>query len=195
MFDNRYDILAALVTRLTPIGLPVYSVVPQDMSQPYIYIGDLFFEELPDKDGFLLGGMLTVELLTGSNEWLGSIEQPLKWYNDIKLALKPYKKFVLIDKMIYMRMDLDTGLEQLTPTDRIYAATLQYEFQLLQSKPWHDVVCEYVKRVQLDGGTVEAVACLDPECAGHLPTYPPLDGVTHLGILVYNENELVTHNN
>ncbi len=195
MYDNRYNILAALVTRLTPIGLPVYSVVPQDMSQPYIYIGDLFFEEMPYKDGFLLGGTLTVELLTGSNEWLGSIEQPLKWYNDIKLALKPYKKFVLIDKMIYMRMDLDTGLEQLTPTDRIYAATLQYEFQLQQSKPWHDVVCEYVQRVQLDGGTVEAVECLDPECAGHLPTYPPLDGVTHKQILVYNENELVTHNN
>lgn len=194
MEDNRYEILEALVDRLTPIGLPVYSVVPQDFTKPYIYIGDLFFETLDNKDAFLLGGVLTVELLTGSNEWIGSISVPLSWWNDIKLALKPRKRSVLIPKMVYMRMSLDTGIEQMTSTARNYIGTLQYEFQLQQGISWADQVCAYVQRVLSDGGTIESIECVSPECTNP-PTIPDTNAVTHKAIDVYNNNILVTHNN
>ncbi len=160
MQDNRFDILSALVEVLKPIGLQVYSYVPNDMTKPYIYIGDIFFEELPNKDAFRLLGYVTIELITGSNEWLGSLKQPMEWYNDIKMAIKPRKTTVLIENMVYLRLDLDSGVQQFSESQRVYSATLQYEFQIQQAETWADNVDAYINRVINYGGIVEASECL-----------------------------------
>ncbi len=157
MVDNRTEILNALVTALTPVGLDIYSFVPNDMTKPYIYIGDLFFEELQNKDAARLRGIVTIELVTGTNAWIGSFIKPLEWYNSIKYYIKPFKTATLLDNMVYLRLSSDTGLEQINEKERVFVGTLQYEFEI-QQEP--SIIEAYYNRVTADGGIIESLNCL-----------------------------------
>ena len=153
--DPTKAILKALFETLEPVGLPVYSFVPNDTSNPYIFIGDIQLNE-NQTACFIVSGTFTVELYTGSNSWVNSLDVPLTWAQDIKTALKQDKGSVLdvnpTHTMIYMRMDNDSGLQQYSNIERLFVDTIQYEFELQQNTG-------YVYRVEQAGGIVD-----NPEC-------------------------------
>lgn len=122
---------------LDPLGIPVFSFVPSNQSGLFIYMGNISTYESQLKDDFLITGILNVTLYTGTNEWIGSLKEPLQYFNDIKVALQPTKGDVLDLEpdfsMIYFKLYGDNGVQQITPTDRIYVGNIQYEFQIGQN--------------------------------------------------------------
>lgn len=147
MRDPRRELLTELVTVLTPIGLPVYSFVPDQTEEPYIFIGEVLQEENNvNKDDFNTINIFSVELYTGTNEWTDSLLIPLGWINDIKIALQPYKGYVMdigpIFNMVYLRLENDQGLTQGDAVKKIYYCFMQYECEIQQL--YNEVVYENV---------------------------------------------------
>lgn len=157
MKDVRHSILYSLTNVLADVGLPVWSYVPNNTEEPYIFIGDIDTQQLGNKDEFRIGGTFSVELYTGSNEWKGSLETPLEWLYKIKQTLQPNVSSVLelntIFDMTYLTLEFDSGIQQSTDTKRIYFAQMTYSFETIENQ-------SYVDRVEEDGGTMEAETCL-----------------------------------
>ena len=137
MIDSRKAIQEQLVLLLSPIGIPVYSFVPSNEPNPFIYIGDMENEQLIDKTNFRTMGTVNVELFTGTKQWKGSLEQPYEYLSQIKELLQPTIKFKLDLtasrlSMAYWRLFNDTGLFDYTIDQRNYTAIMQYEFEVTQ---------------------------------------------------------------
>lgn len=138
MIDVRLPIQTELVTLLTPIGIPVYSFVPSNEPNPFIYIGDIETEQLIDKSTFRNIGTVNIELFTGTKQWTSSLEGPLSYLSQIKVLLQPTIKFRLDLRddglaMAYWRLYNDTGLFDYTIDQRNYTAIIQYEFEITQT--------------------------------------------------------------
>lgn len=136
MKDIREPILEQLVIRLKPIGLPVKSFVPNNHKTPYFYIGDIVTYETENKESFQIAGIFTVELWSGTNEWKGSLKQPLKWLDEAKVRVQPTTR-TRLDVSPYwnmhsQRLDNDQGLQQFGQTQRNWVAQVQYEFRAMQ---------------------------------------------------------------
>lgn len=136
MKDIREPILRQLKLRLDPIGLPVKSFVPNNHKTPYIYIGGINTFQVQNKEAFELQGLITVELWSGTNEWKGSLKQPLKWLDEIKVRLQPTTRTRLdispYFKMSYLRLENDLGIQQYGQTQRNWVATIEYDFEAMQ---------------------------------------------------------------
>ena len=78
MKDTRHNILTAIYDLLDPLGLPVYSIIPDNEPEPFIYLAEIDTQELPGKDFFVYGGTVAVELYTGTQEYTGSLETILQ---------------------------------------------------------------------------------------------------------------------
>lgn len=134
MRDPRFKILEQLTGRLDPLTVPTYSVIPNDVHDPFIYIGDVQLSEVQNKSGFTLEGFVTVELHGGSNEWVGSIAPLLTELDNIKSVLQTVKGDKLdlhpLFNMVYWTLSSDSGLLQYSSTERLYVATLQYTFKI-----------------------------------------------------------------
>ena len=131
MIDSRKAIQEQLVLLLSPIGIPVYSFVPSNEPNPFIYIGDMENEQLIDKTNFRTMGTVSVELFTGTKQWTGS------YLSQIKELLQPTIKYRLDLRvsglaMAYWRLFNDTGLFDYTIDQRNYTAIMQYEFEVTQ---------------------------------------------------------------
>lgn len=148
MQDIRANILGALSTALSPTGLGVYSFVPDNTSKPFIYIGEIELTQAPNKSNFYQEGTVMVTLYTGDAGWSGSLSQPLSWLNEIKVRLQYQVAHKLLPQMTYWMLLNDTGLENISDTERQYIANLQYEFHYAQPLTYPD-------RVVNDGGVVE----------------------------------------
>ncbi len=157
MKDPRYNIYEELVNTLSVVGTPAYTVIPSNSDKPFIYLGDIQFSEIQDKSGFLTEGFASIELYSGSNEWVGSIEPLLNTLFEIKYYLQPYKGSVIDLKpefdMVYWKLSSDTGLIQYSTTERLHVATLQYTFKIKEAEG-------YISRVLRDDGIIEAINCL-----------------------------------
>ena len=136
MKDVRRTIESELVDALSSMDIDVYNYVPSNHAEPYIYIGDISTGQIANKQKVEMIGTFTVELWTGTKEWLNSLERPLKWLDEIKVAIQPTRNSRLdLDpyfKMVYLKLDNDTGLQQYSPDKRQFVATIQYEFEFMQ---------------------------------------------------------------
>lgn len=134
MQDPRLAMLTTLKFMLDPIGLPVYSVVPSNSAEPFIYIGEIETQQDVNKDHFQLSGTFNVELYTGSNAYTGSLTDPLTWLNQIKEIMQPNRSSVLDLGpqfiMQYLLLFNDTGLNQYSSDEKLYNAIVQYEFMM-----------------------------------------------------------------
>lgn len=135
MRDPRFRILEQLTARLSGLDTDVYSVLPANTATPFIYIGEVQLGEVENKSKFTLEGFVTVELYGGSQEWVGSIAPLLTELDNIKVALQTDKSDTLdltpLFDMIYWKLSSDSGLLQYDTTDRLYVATLQYTFKVV----------------------------------------------------------------
>ena len=130
MIDPRKDIMTQLIANLTQIGLPVYNYVPSNEAKPFIFIGQVQLEQLPNKCDFRNGGTVDVILYTGSDGWVGSLEPAYDWINEIKTYLQPTVSYTLLTYMTFWKIFNDTGLETIDPVKRNYICTLQYSFEV-----------------------------------------------------------------
>ena len=139
MRDSRSEILKQLKGLLDTIGLPVYSVVPDNHPAPFIFIGGIELQQTLNKEQFQTIGTVNIELYTGSNEWLGSLDAPLSYLAAIKQAVQPSRKFVLDltasgMSMVYWVLFNDTGLFSISSTQKFYNAVIQYEFEIVENE-------------------------------------------------------------
>ena len=158
MQELRKEIQRQLTQVLAPIGLDVLSFVPDDHAKPFIYIGDIETQQMPNKSQFELQGTYNVELFTGTQSWVGSLDLPLTYLSNMKLLLQPMGAYVLDLNaigvgMVRQHLFNDTGLFSVSPTERLYSAILQYEFETTQNQTYFD-------RVIADGGILEAMQCV-----------------------------------
>ncbi len=156
MLDSRTEILKQLKVLLDPIGLPVYSVVPDNEPNPFIFIGGIESQQTQNKGLFETTGTAMIELYTGTREWIGSLDIPLGYLRAIKISLQPYRRFVLDlsgMSMVYWVLFNDTGLFTISTDKKYYNAVIQYEYEIV-SEP------TYIDRVEADGGVVEAWECV-----------------------------------
>lgn len=134
--DPTKTILKSLYSTLSVIqDINVYSFVPNNKENPYIFIGDIQLTE-NKTSCFTISGTFTIELFTGTSGWTGSIEKPLDISSQIKSLMKPNKGSILDllpdHKMIFMRMINDSGLQQISNIEKLYINSIQYEFELQQ---------------------------------------------------------------
>ncbi len=150
IFKSLYETLSGIT------GVTTYSFVPNNKENPYIFIGDIQLIE-NKVSCFILSGTLTVELFTGTNKHISSLSDALDIATDIKYRMKNDKGSILnlkpSHKMIYMRMVNDSGLENISETEKLYIDSIQYEFELQQ-------LPGYMDRVDSAGGIVESPNCI-----------------------------------
>lgn len=137
MKDPKGKILTALTTLLTPVGLPVYSVIPDNTDSPFIYIGDIELNEIPNKSEFTNNGSVAIELYSGSSKWTDTIAPLLIYVNDIKMAIKPTKSYVLDLEpdfsCVTWFMQYDSGLTEYSTTERLFIDRIQMEFNIIDN--------------------------------------------------------------
>lgn len=116
---------------LIPVGIPIYSTLPDSSPNPFIFVGEIEVSEADMKSSFLLSASFVIELYTGTQDWTGSISQALSWVNSIKEIIQPTKSSV-IDlspdfQMTTLKLGYDTGLTAYSTTERLYVDRIQYE--------------------------------------------------------------------
>lgn len=136
MKDFNFDILEQIKLLLDPIGLPIYSDLPDNSDTPFILMLTPTTTELPVKSNFVSGGIVSIELYSGTREWAGTIAPILSYISDIKEALKPNKSFVLdlgpVFQMVTWLLLDGSGLTQYSTDERLYNSRLEYEFTVTQ---------------------------------------------------------------
>ena len=155
--DIRLPLSKTLYEMLTPVGIPVYNVIPTNVAEPFIYVGTIVTTDYKNKCTFIIDGTVDVEMHTGSNGWNGSMEQLYEYLYEIKATLQFEKANVIgvgkQHKMILWRLESDSGITVYDPINRLMSATITYAFSIVQEEG-------YVDRVENDGGVVEAVECI-----------------------------------
>jgi len=125
----REALYNSIVTLLAPMDTPVYSYVPSNLGTSFIFIELTENTQLESKGCFYQGGILDIELYTGNSEWQGSILPMVRIVDQIKRLLQPYPAFKPNAEMTDWRLLSDNGFQQLSDTERVYVASLQYEFE------------------------------------------------------------------
>ena len=149
MRDPRFVILEQVTDILKSLDSKVYSVIPDDTSGMFVYIGDIQLAEIQNKTAFTLEGFVSVELYSGTNEWVGSKAPLYTELDNIKSLLQPVKGFVLDLSpkfaMAYWKIISDVGLIQYSTTAKVFTATIQYGFSIkdLGVPNQSDVVVHY----------------------------------------------------
>ncbi len=156
MKDIRTQFLKKIYKDLQGVGIPVYSVIPNNEPNPFIYIGDITSGEIANKSQFHTSGTVTVEMFTGTEVYVGSLIEPLSYYNSIKWILKPTKNYT---PALYgfnistWNLDADSGLQQFSSTERMFVGTLLYNFTSTEHQG-------YIDRVESNGGTITSIDCI-----------------------------------
>ena len=126
MEDVRKQLIGEIKSRLDVIGIPVFSVVPNDYTLPYIFIGNITTTEIENKSAFFIEGLVSIELyvqaeysLVAAWDLLDQIKQNLQTVKGDKLP-----------NLSKWNLDNDTGLQLVSEADRVYMATLQYRFKI-----------------------------------------------------------------
>ncbi len=159
MKDIRITMLKEVISLLQPVGIEIYSVLPDGLSSPFFYIADITSYEVPNKSSFNIEGQVEIELFTGTNKWVGSLSEPLKNYYDAKYYLQPTKGFTPTlygFNVSVWTIAADTGLQQYSSTERMFVGTLIFRYVATQDRG-------YIERVEMTDGTVEAIDCLPVE--------------------------------
>ena len=137
MIDVWHPILKALKTRLAPQVLPVYSFVPDNPPEPFIYIGEIETTRIPNKYKFELQGTVNIEAHWVTKQPKHSIKEYLTDLSIIRHLLQPNPLFVLDTtpdgiKIYTWELIDDTGPVTFGLDRRYYNAILQYEFRTSQ---------------------------------------------------------------
>ena len=133
MIDIRKSILKALYSLLSTQSIPVYSLVPDNVGQPFIYIGEVISETYPVKCNFHRNGNVNVELYYELNEADGSLDTMLDKLQEIKTILLPNPRFVLDLTasglaMSSWELDYEEGPYVYTDDRRLLTASMQLGF-------------------------------------------------------------------
>ncbi len=155
--DIRRPLSTGLYDILSTIGIGTYTVIPQDIDNPFIYIGNITTFDFGNKCKFITQGTVDIEMHTGSNGWNGSMDELYGYIEQIK-ALLQNEKGATIDlgvahKMVLWKIQGDTGLVVYDPINRLMASTITYEFSIYQKITYKD-------RVEDDEGIVESINCV-----------------------------------
>ena len=137
MIDVWQPILKAIKTRLAPQVLPVYSFVPDNPPEPFIYIGEIETTRIPNKGRFELEGTVNVEAHWVTKDPKHSIKDYLSDLSMIRHLLQPDPAFVLdtkADGIVLYTWELqdDTGPQSFGLDRRYYNAVLVYGFRTTQ---------------------------------------------------------------
>ncbi|RLF66355.1 MAG: hypothetical protein DRN30_02280 [Thermoplasmata archaeon] len=130
MKDINRDLIVAFKAHLDDIA-PVKTVVTNNNTEDFIYITKIDITESENKDKFIVVGTVILDLYSAENTYSGSISDLLTKYSSIKEALQPTKGYVLPlnhFQMVTWRLINSTGVQQILPTGKLFAGTLQYEF-------------------------------------------------------------------
>ena len=138
MIDIRKPILKALYSLLSTQSTPVYSLVPDNVGQPFIYIGEVISETYDVKCNFHRNGNVNVELFYELNEADGSLDTMLDKLQEIKTILLPTPGFVLDLStnglaMSSWELDYEEGPYSYTDDRRLLTATMQFGFLIGQT--------------------------------------------------------------
>lgn len=138
MISIQKPILKALYSLLSTQSVPVYSLVPDDVSQPFIYIGDIVSEPYDTKCNFHRNGTVNVEVFYKLTEADGSLDAMLDTMQHVKNILQPTPDFVpdvTNDGLAISQWDLDYEEMPMPFTDdrRLLTAVLQYGFLIGQT--------------------------------------------------------------
>ena len=158
--DIRRKLSVSLYNLLSTIDISVYNVLPENVDNPFIYIGAITSTDFSNKCEFITEGTVEIEMHTGANGWSGSTEQLYEYISEIKAILQS-EKGAIIDlapthKMVLWRLQSDSGLVVYDPINRLMSATIIYEFSANQKIGYED-------RVEGDSGTVESINCVPLE--------------------------------
>ena len=118
--------------------MPVYSLVPDDVAQPFIFIGDIVSEPFDTKCNFHRNGTVNVEVFYKLTESDGSLDAMLDTMQLVKNILQPTPNFVpdvTNDGLAISQWDLDYEEMPMPYTDdrRLLTAVLQYGFLIGQT--------------------------------------------------------------
>ncbi len=136
--DIRLPLSKTLYEMLTPIGIPVYNVLPTNVDEPFIYVGAIVTTDHPNKCEFITDGTVDIEMHTGSNGWNGSMEQLYEYLYEIKAVLQ-FEKSNVIDvgtehKMILWMLESDSGITVYDSVNRLMSSTITYAFSIVQNE-------------------------------------------------------------
>jgi len=158
--DIRRILSNRLYDMLSVVDISTYNVLPENVDNPFIYIGVINTNDYPNKCDFIIDGTVDIEVHTGSNGWNGSMEQLYEYLAEVKSILQPSKGYVIdlgtSHDMILWKMQTDTGLVVYDPINRLMSCTMTYEFDIVQKIGYED-------RVEADDGTVESISCVPLE--------------------------------
>ena len=137
MIDVWQPILKALKTRLASQVLPVYSFVPDNPPEPFIYIGEIETTRIANKGRFELEGTVNIEAHWVTKDPKHSIKDYLSDLSMIRYLLQPDPGFVLDttpDGIVIYTWELqdDTGPQSFGLDRKYYNAILQYGFRTTQ---------------------------------------------------------------
>ena len=128
MEDIRIQLMEWISQQLIPVGVPVYSVVPDDTNFPYIFIGNVSTEELQNKTNFRQQGFVNVEIYFSAGY---SILDGLNLLKEVKALLQPNKGFYPPFFSSWW-LSSDSGFQAINAGNRVYVATIQYRFEYQQ---------------------------------------------------------------
>jgi hypothetical protein len=158
--DTHRILTVALYDVLSDIDVDVYNVLPENVDNPFIYIGAITSFDFSNKCSFITEGTVDVEMHTGANGWNGSMSQLYEYLAEIKAALQPSKDSVLDLGTSYdmhlWKIQADSGLIVYDPINRLMSSTTTYEFSIVQAIGYKD-------RVEDNDGTIESINCVPLE--------------------------------
>ena len=95
MIDIRKPLLKTLYSVLQGQNMPVYSLVPDDISVSHIYIGEVISNEVEVKGVFQRIGSINVEVFYNMEQGDGSLDDILDRIQDIKRLVLPATSYRL----------------------------------------------------------------------------------------------------
>lgn len=125
MNDIREELLTYIYNALVPVGIPIYSVVPDNMEMPYIFIGNISTGQTVNKSEFRVQGFVNIELYYRAES---SLVEGLNYLDQTKSLLQPTKDYIP-DFLNEWWLESDVGLQMIDPSNKVYIATIQYRFE------------------------------------------------------------------
>lgn len=145
------QILKAVIDRLEPLGLPVYTTVPINAEYPHIHISEITASEDAVRDYFVYSGSVTVALHYKGQ----STDYALTLRDEMRLRLKRYKTDSppQVSKWT-LYYDIADGYADESGYN--YNAAMVFNYTYKAKKSYYD-------RVDSDGGDVEGLNCIIDE--------------------------------
>lgn len=170
--DYRKELTTQIYQLLSGIT-NVYSIIPDDTSHPFVYIGSIDNSFEPVKDSYRQSGIISLQYFTGF-EQSGSLSNYYDTLSLIKEALKPSLTYVIdlseVDwDMIYWRLESETTQSSINSSEKIFSTLLQFKYDVKKNPT-------LIVGVAQDFIYAETKLCCGIEATYYLVSAPPQEG-------------------